>query len=182
MQFLREQAALSATEITADTVNDFTADSEEESEAEELPDTPKGYKPVWNKILANIVEMSSRGNESKASFHNKNGSAWAPKVNGKHSKHVKHVSLKFGGELSRGISVSRMIQANIPMWKEVLPGLESWLVSKIASWHNVEGYSIQWLCVVSIDRRGKLYLLFNKSHCSFILFVQLFMLLVAYWC
>ncbi|KAF2304717.1 hypothetical protein GH714_037687 [Hevea brasiliensis] len=37
MKFLREQATLSAAEITADTLNDFIADSEEESEVEELP-------------------------------------------------------------------------------------------------------------------------------------------------
>ncbi|PON66317.1 RelA/SpoT family [Trema orientale] len=153
MKFLREQAALSAAEITAETINHFTADSEEESEAEELP-TSKGYKPAWNKILANFVEMSSQGLDSKASLHNKNGSAWVPKVNGKHSKHVKHTSLKVEGELSKGISVSRMIQANIPMYKEVLPGLESWMAGKIASWHNIEGHSILWLCVVSIDRKG----------------------------
>ncbi|XP_062089091.1 putative GTP diphosphokinase RSH1, chloroplastic isoform X2 [Humulus lupulus] len=154
MKFLREQAALSAAEITADTVNDFTADSEEESEAEEISDAPKGYKPVWNKFLAKIIEMSSQGNESKASSQNEIGSAWVPKVNGKHSKHVKQVSLKIEGELSQGINVSRMIQPNIPTYKEVLPGLESWLSSKIASWHNVEGHSIHWLFVVSIDRRG----------------------------
>ncbi|XP_030486491.2 putative GTP diphosphokinase RSH1, chloroplastic isoform X1 [Cannabis sativa] len=154
MKFLREQAALSAAEITSDTVNDFTADSEEESEAEELSDTPKGYRPVWNKFLAKIVEMSSQGNESKASLQNENGSAWVPKVNGKHNKHVKSVSLNVKGELSQGINISRMMQANIPTYKEVLPGLESWLSSKIASWHNVEGHSIHWLFVVSIDRRG----------------------------
>ncbi|EXB33536.1 GTP pyrophosphokinase [Morus notabilis] len=153
MKFLREQAALSAAEITADSVNDFV--SEEESEAEELPDALKGYKPVWNKILTNVMGLSSRGRDSKGSVHNKNGSVWVPKVNGKHSKHVQNVSLKVEGELlPQGISVARTMQANIPMYKEVLPGLESWQAGKIASWHNIEGHSILWLCVVSIDRRG----------------------------
>lgn len=152
--------------------------------------------------------MSSQGHESKASLHNRNGSAWVPKVNGKHNKHVKDVSLKVEGELSQGISVSRMIQANIPMYKEVLPGLESWLTSKIASWHNVERHSILWLCVVSIDRRGNssflpfqlimvqfhlvcpvyiLSVIFDASRfpkcqqdSSFFLFVQLLILIVAY--
>ncbi|KAF3436480.1 hypothetical protein FNV43_RR23572 [Rhamnella rubrinervis] len=156
MKFLREQAALSVAEITADTVNDFIADSEEESEAEELPDISKGFKPMWDKILTNVVELSSPGGNFEGSFRCKSGSAWHPKVNGKHSKHVQHANLKIEGELSQGNGVSRMIQANIPMYKEVLPGLESWQASKVASWHNIEGHSILWLSVVCIDRKGML--------------------------
>lgn len=153
MKFLREQAALSAAEITVDSVNDFI--SEEESEAEELPDTPKGNKPVWNRILSNVMGLSSRGRDSKGSVPNKNGSVWVPKVNGKHSKHVQNVSLKVEEEsVPQGVSIASIMQANIPMHEEVLPGLQSWQASKIASWHNMEGHSILWFCVVSIDRRG----------------------------
>ncbi|CAA2989339.1 GTP diphosphokinase RSH1, chloroplastic isoform X2 [Olea europaea subsp. europaea] len=47
-----------------------------------------------------------------------------------------------------------MILANIPIYREVLPGIENWHVSKITSWHNLEGHSIQWFCIVYIDRRG----------------------------
>ncbi|KAL4603555.1 hypothetical protein ACB092_10G132200 [Castanea dentata] len=149
MKFLREQAALSAAEITADTVIDFIADSEEESETEELPDPSKASKPMWEKILMNVVGVSSP--------EGKNGSIWVPKVNGKHSKHVQRASLKVKGELvSERNGVAKIIQANIPMYKEVLPGLKSWQASKIASWHNHEGHSIQWFCVVCIDRRGML--------------------------
>ena len=97
----------------------------------------------------------------------KNGSIWFPKVNGKHSKHVQHASLKVKGELFSEVNgVAKIIQANIPMYKEVLPGLESWQASKIASWHNHEGHSIQWFCVVCIDRRGKFYFV-NKTMLAF---------------
>jgi GTP pyrophosphokinase len=114
---------------------------------------------MLDKILMDVVELSSPGR--------KNGSIWAPKVNGKHSKHVQHVSLKVKGELlSEGNGVAKVMQANIPMYKEVLPGLESWQASKIASWHNLEGHSIQWFSVVCIDRRGKFYSV-NKSHACF---------------
>lgn len=147
MKFLREQAALSAAEITADAVTNFIADSEDGSEAEELSDPSKWSKPMWGKILVNVMEMSSPGR--------KNGSIWVPKVNGKHSKHVQHVSLKVEGDvLSQGNGVAKMMQANIPLYKEVLPSLESWQASKITAWHNLEGHSIQWFCVVCIDRRG----------------------------
>lgn len=145
IKFLREQATLSAAEITADTVTDFITDSEEEIEAEELPDPSKRRPNKWAKILMNVGEMLSP----------ENGRIQVPKINGKHSKHVQHVSLKAEGEfLSQGNGVAKMIQANIPMYKEVLPSLESWQASKIASWHNLEGHSIQWFCVVCIDRRG----------------------------
>jgi GTP pyrophosphokinase len=116
---------------------------------------------MWEKILMDAVDISSPGR--------KNGSIWAPKVNGKHSKHVQHVSLKVKGELlSEGNGVAKIMQANIPQYKEVLPGLGSWQASKIASWHSLEGHSIQWFCVVCIDRRGKFYSV-NKNHAFFFL-------------
>ncbi|KAL5561405.1 hypothetical protein UlMin_031152 [Ulmus minor] len=154
MKFLREQAALSAAEITADRVNEFIADSEEESEAEDLQYTSKGYKSEWDHILASVVRKSSPTQNGVGPVYITNGSPWAPKVNGKHSKHVQHVSLKEGELLSQGNGVAKIIQANIPMYKDVLPGLESWQASKIASWHNNEKHSILWLCVVCIDRKG----------------------------
>ncbi|XP_050112902.1 putative GTP diphosphokinase RSH1, chloroplastic [Malus sylvestris] len=151
MKFLREQAALSVAEITADKVHDFIADSEEQIEAQELPSTSKGYKPLWEKMKGISVPERS----SIDPFQITNGSALAPKVNGKHNKNVQHVSLKAAGEsLSQGNGVARMLQANIPMCKEALPSLESWQASKVASWHSIEGHSIQWFCVVSVDRKG----------------------------
>lgn len=150
MKFLREQAALSAAEITADTLNDFIAESEEGG----VPKHPKENKPIWDRILMSVMGMPSSGcNEDVV--HLQSGGDGVPKVNGKHHKHVQHVSLMGKGEsLFQGNGVAKMIQANIPLYKEVLPGLESWQASKIASWHNLEGHSIQWFCVVCIDRRG----------------------------
>ncbi|XVF32814.1 hypothetical protein REPUB_Repub17cG0115000 [Reevesia pubescens] len=145
MKFLREQAALSAVEITTDRVNDFIADSEEESESEELTHSSRRSKPLVP------------GRSCEDSLMEKSGSIWAPKVNGKHNKHVQHVSLKASGDfLSLGNGAAKMMPANIPPHKEVLPGLESWQASKIALWHNLEGHSILWFSVVCIDRRGML--------------------------
>ncbi|CAK7348346.1 unnamed protein product [Dovyalis caffra] len=150
MKFLREQAALSAAEITADSVNDFIADSEEESEVEDISDDNKRRRPLWEKILMNVVEKSSQGKRSNNLLPLNYGSVWTPKVNGKHNKDV-----QTKGELfSQGNGVAKMIQASIPRYKEVLPGLESWQARKVASWHSLEGHSIQWFCVVCIDRRG----------------------------
>ncbi|XP_057964098.1 putative GTP diphosphokinase RSH1, chloroplastic isoform X1 [Malania oleifera] len=155
MKFLREQAALSATEITADRVNDFVADPEEDSGSGKLPDYSKGFKFTWKKMLMNVAEMSSLRRIGEDAFHVQNNSVPVPKVNGKHNKHMQHMSLKATEEqLSQGNGVAKMIQANIPMYKEVLPGLVSWQTRKVASWHNLERHSIQWLCIICIDRKG----------------------------
>ncbi|KAJ0113778.1 hypothetical protein Patl1_00960 [Pistacia atlantica] len=155
MKFLKEQAAMSAAEITADTVSNFIADSEEESEGEELLGSSKQSRPLWEKILMNVVDISSPIRSSKDIFPVNNGSIWRPKVNGKHNKHVQHASSKAKGELSsQENGFAKMMSANIPMYKEVLPSLEGWQASKIAAWHNLEGHSIQWFCVVCIERKG----------------------------
>ncbi|ESW35137.1 hypothetical protein PHAVU_001G209900 [Phaseolus vulgaris] len=153
MKFLREQAARSASDITTEAVNDFVSDSEGDSESEELSKGSSGSKYPWGKTFVNGEEISTSARSE--TVHSKNGSVWTPKVNGKHNKHVQHESFNGKGEmLLQGDLVAKMIQVNIPKYKEVLPGLESWQAQKIASWHNMEGHSIQWLSVVCIDRRG----------------------------
>ncbi|XP_065860434.1 putative GTP diphosphokinase RSH1, chloroplastic [Euphorbia lathyris] len=158
MKFLREQAALSAAEITADTVNDFIADSEEESEVEELADNSKLNRPLWEKIFKNVVgngKFAHQGKYSKDPLPCSNGTIWVPKVNGNHNKQLQHATFEAKGDLlSQGNGVAKVMQSHVPTYKEVLPGLESWHANKIASWHSVEGHSIQWFCVVCIDRKG----------------------------
>ncbi|OVA02612.1 HD/PDEase domain [Macleaya cordata] len=156
IKFLREQAAMSATEITADAVKSFVADVEEESVSQkEYLDPTKERKSMWKKILANVTEMSTLQINNQDALHVQNGAVGLPKVNGKHNKHAQNLSLKGKGELlSQGNGIAKLIHANIPMYKEVMPGLESWQASKVTSWHNLEGHSVQWFCVVCIDRRG----------------------------
>lgn len=152
---MKEQAALSASELTADSVSEFVADSEEEDCVEEVSDYSKGSKFTWEKILRNVMKLSSSKLSEEDVFKIENGSVKVPKLNGNHSKHMQHVSLKAKGELlSQGNGVAEMILANIPIYKEVLPGLENWRASKVASWDKLEGHSVQWFCVVCIDRRG----------------------------
>ncbi|XP_075099841.1 putative GTP diphosphokinase RSH1, chloroplastic isoform X2 [Nicotiana tabacum] len=155
MKFLREQAALSATEITVDSVKEFAAESEGDSGLEELADYSKETKHSWEKILKNVMETSSASMSTEDIFQLRSTSIQIPKVNGKHNKCMQHMSLKATGEtLSQGNGVGKMILANIPRYREVLPGLDGWLASKVATWHNLEGHSVQWLCVVNIDRKG----------------------------
>ncbi|KAK1428156.1 hypothetical protein QVD17_16984 [Tagetes erecta] len=151
MKFLREQAALSASEITADSVNEFVADSEDDSEVEDALDYSKGTQHTWEKILMNVMEMSSSKMVDEDLFRFKNGSIKVGKVNGKHNNHMQRVSLKTS---SQGNEFGKLLHASIPMYKEVLPSLESWIVGKVSSWSKLQGHSIQWLCIACIDRKG----------------------------
>ncbi|PIN08766.1 GTP diphosphokinase [Handroanthus impetiginosus] len=155
MKFLREQAALSATEITADSVKEFVTESEEEAEVEAVVDYSKGARHSWEKILRNVMRMASTKTSGEDIFQSDEASIQIPAVNGKHNKNMHHMSLKAKGEvLSQGNGVAKMILANIPAYREVLPGLEGWLACKIMSWHSLEGNSIQWLSIVCVDRKG----------------------------
>ncbi|KAF6174546.1 hypothetical protein GIB67_017129 [Kingdonia uniflora] len=155
MKFLREQAALSATEITADTVNNFVADVEEGGESKTFLDSSKESESVIKNFFANRADFSISKLKDQEVRYAQNGRVGIPKVNGKHNKHVEHMNWEASGEmLSQGNGSAKLIRVNIPMYREVLPGLESWQASKVASWHNLERHSIQWFCVVCIDRRG----------------------------
>lgn len=118
---------------------------------------------MWKKIFMNVAEFSSMKKIHGDLLHVGNRSS-TPKVNGKHNTKVQQLSLKVNGELlSQGNGIAEMIHANVPIYKEVLPGLESWQAAKVASWHNLEGRSIKWFCVVCIDRRGEFFLLLYVS-------------------
>ena len=163
---MKEQAALSAAEITTDTVNDFIANSEGEGNLKEGSHHPQRGKSVWERFLMNFVEMSSSMKCSKDVFHPQNGSAQVPRVNGKHNRHVQNANLDSEKLLTQGNGVAKMNHLNISTCQEVLPGLESWKTNKVASWHSHEGHSIQWLCVVCIDRRGNFILPINHVEYS----------------
>lgn len=133
----------------------FVAESEGDSEVEEVVNHSKGAKHTWEKILRNVMQIASAKTSNEDIFQLEKGSIQIPKVNGKHSKNMLNVSLKAKGEvLSQGNGVAKMILANIPLYGEVLPGLEGWQASKIIAWHNLDGNSIQWLSIVCLDRRG----------------------------
>ncbi|WZZ11811.1 putative GTP diphosphokinase RSH1, chloroplastic isoform X1 [Brassica napus] len=152
MRFLREQAAQCAAEITQDRVNDFVADSD--SDVEDLTEDSRKSLQWWEKILVNVKQFQSQDKSRNATPESQNGSVWVPKVNGKHNKAIKNASLENPEFFSPGDGIAKIFPANIPAYKEVLPGLDSWRASKIDSWHHLEGHSIEWLCVVSMARKG----------------------------
>lgn len=122
----------------------LSLDSEDETGVEELPRRHKVKKSIWDTILMSVVGMASTETQEDV-IATKNGSVQSTTVSGKHHEDVQGLSLTACGEsLSVGSSVAQMIQANVPLYEEVLPGLESWQTSKIASWQSLEGHSIQW--------------------------------------
>ncbi|XP_042519942.1 putative GTP diphosphokinase RSH1, chloroplastic [Macadamia integrifolia] len=154
IKFLREQAALAAAEMKEETVNNLVADFEDKSKSDDLSNCVEESNSIWKQILVNVAEFSTSERSHEDVFHIQNGSVRIPKVNGNHNKNVQHMNFKTNGEWFQGNGFAKLIHANIPMYKEVLPGLESWQVGKVASWHNLEGHSILWFSVVCIDRRG----------------------------
>ncbi|TVU47113.1 hypothetical protein EJB05_06696 [Eragrostis curvula] len=152
-KFLREQAALSAAEITADAVNNFVADLEDESDSElSLPSTKnEDFNFNWEKILSsNKLSFASNSSNGFLPVNNV-----YPKVNGKQNKTVKELGIKINGHSTiRGDSFSEFMQPDNSTCKEIFPGLDHWKSGKISAWHNVEGNSIQWLCIACVDRKG----------------------------
>lgn len=152
---MREQAALAATEITADTVNDFVADLKDGGEYEQMfsRSSPNKRKSIWEKMLAIATESTST--ERKHDLLPVRNTSDLPKINGKYNKIVQKMCMKINGNpMTRDDAFTEFIFGKIPTYKEVLPGLESWKAGKIALWHHVEGNSIMWFCVVCIDRKG----------------------------
>jgi GTP pyrophosphokinase len=155
IQFLREQAALSATEITAEAVNSFVADLEDESDSDlSVPSTEnEDYNFNWEKILSsNRLPFVSKSRDGFLPVNNV-----LPKVNGKQNKTVKELGIKINGNSTiRGDNFSEFIQPSDSNYMEAFPGLNRWKTGKISVWHNVEGNSIQWLCIACVDRKGNI--------------------------
>ncbi|XP_074589117.1 putative GTP diphosphokinase RSH1, chloroplastic [Curcuma longa] len=149
MKFLREQAALAATEITADAVDDFVADIKDGSENEQGSLSER--KSIWEKILA-IVEESAKTKHGLVPVQNNIGLL---KINGKPNNTAQKLSVKINGDpMPRDHALTEFIFGKIPTYKEVISGLESWKAGKIALWHNLEGHSIKWFHVACVDRKG----------------------------
>ncbi|XP_078445106.1 RELA/SPOT homolog 1 [Wolffia australiana] len=157
MKFLKEQASKSAAEITAEAVKSFVSDIVDEDSNSGSDDDADLFHDVydeseekfmWKKLAVMRRESDEEGYQIAAD--NERSMDIVPRINGKQSKAVRSVSLKINGRSS----IPGVIHTSMGVYKEVLPGLENWKLSKVATWHNLAAHSVQWLCVVCIDRRG----------------------------
>jgi len=154
MKFLKEQAALSAAEITADTVNDFIADMGDEGAEDALSQSLSG-------AFASSLEVNGKSTGSfsgdpflRISYQPEalnlqpkptvNG-----KVNGKHSMVVNELVLKAERKGLRKLKI-RYIQ------DEARAGIEAWQTERISLWHSSGGSSVQWFGVCCHDRNSML--------------------------
>lgn len=166
-KFLRDQAALSADEITADTVKNFVSESEEFNN--NLPDDWANVKvqdsgstlgfsyPTYP--LESPSSTSLRGFKTQTS----GGSAsFVPQVNGKHVKKVEEMTVNLTGSPSlpaSNICGSLRKSPNLSplsMDVEVLAGLEEWKAGRVALWHRSENRPVLWLNVLCFDRKSML--------------------------
>lgn len=154
MQFLKEQAALSAAEITADTVNDFIADMGDEGAEDALSQSLSG-------AFASSLEVNGKSTGSfsgdpflRISYQPEalnlqpkptvNG-----KVNGKHSMVVNELVLNSERKGLRKLKI-RYIQ------DEARAGIEAWQTERISLWHSSGGSSVQWFGVCCHDRNSNI--------------------------
>lgn len=142
---------MSAEEITTNSINDFIADYEKEEVQKETLDFSRVRRPISETIVEILLPP-----DNPEDLQLSNGAFCAPKVNGKHNKHIEYSNLDKGQLLSQDNDIAKLIIANTARPRVVLPELESWQTSKIVAWHSIEGNSIQWLSVVCVDRRGKI--------------------------
>lgn len=167
MKFLREQATLSAAEITADTVNNFVADLEDVGLGDGDDVDEIDLQSSMSSTAANVTKNKRPfldARESiviKAMYNNlhrvRNQLVPSPKVNGKPNKSITEVGLKLNGELDLPRNKDKNSKLNITnMDEEVLAGLEKWKAGEVAHWHGLERQSIQWFSVSCIDRKGML--------------------------
>lgn len=167
MKFLREQAALSAAEITADTVNNFVADLED-VDLEDGDDVDEiDLQSSISSTAANVTKNKRTFLDARESIVIKpmysnlhpvrNQLVPSPKVNGKPNKSFSELGLKLNGELELPRNKDKSSKLNMTnMDEEVLAGLEKWKAGEVAHWHGLERRSIQWFSVSCIDRKGML--------------------------
>lgn len=154
LQFLKEQAALSAAEITADTVNDFIADMGDEGAEDALSQSLSG-------AFASSLEVngkstgSSNGDPFLRISYQPEALNLQPKptvngkVNGKHSMVVNELVLKSERKGLRKLKI-RYIQ------DEARAGIEAWQTERISLWHSSGGSSVQWFGVCCHDRNSNI--------------------------
>ncbi|KAJ3683685.1 hypothetical protein LUZ60_013912 [Juncus effusus] len=138
LKFLKEQGTLLREELTADRVHQFGADLDAPPQKDE---TTK-----WEKIIK--TESLSFKNQLDLVHTNHNKDL----VHVNHSTVRKAVQKVNGSGSVKDTGLTEFIYGR-SAYKEILPVLEAWKAGKIATWHNVEGGSVNWLCVLCVDRK-----------------------------
>jgi hypothetical protein len=157
-QFLKDQAALAADEITADSVRSFVF----ESDKMDRDPSSEGVNEIINDELSDWNSLGTgfgipKDVNSHLGNHNfrdlscsipEGNRTFPPRINGNSNKKAGEMSLypTEGSNLRTAfLSISKGVKASI----------ESWQAGKVASWQGSEGKPILWFSVLCLDRRSK---------------------------
>jgi len=153
VQFLKEQATLSAEEITADTVNDFISDLEEEESDDDSYSSDESPSPI---VKTNGKPLgTSNGDSFLRNAFQFELPRFIPKTNGAPTNGA---ALKLAEDLvskiARGNGFAKFKVRYIQ--DEARAGIEAWQTDRIALWHSSGRGSVQWFCVCCYDRNSNL--------------------------
>jgi hypothetical protein len=149
LQFLKEQAAISAAEITAETVKDFVADVNNEDG--EVMRSSSGPGLLASSTDSNGKPKSRTINEPFA--HNSYLSkvlSFEPRDSGNGALKGKHSKVEGNGS-ARGGATSRFQFIQY----EAKATIEAWQTERILLWHSARGSSVQWFSVCCHDRTSQ---------------------------
>lgn len=155
-KFLKEQATLSAEEITADTVNDFISDlDEDESDSYESDSYSSSDESSSCTLSKSNGKSPFGGGESlfRSAFQFDISSFMPKPSNGA----TNGAALKLAEDLA-----SKIVGGNGSIFKvrciqdEARAGIEAWQTDRIALWHESGCGSVQWFCVCCYDRNSML--------------------------
>ncbi|KAL3692288.1 hypothetical protein R1sor_005939 [Riccia sorocarpa] len=173
-KFLKEQAALSAAEITADSVKEFLSEFEESDV--DVIDDDVGEGRLDSGSLAsssNRTRYSSLRTDSvngrnvvaywsKGVGHREPGEPFSePKtaVNGKHNKLVEEMFGKVGRGSSNGAALGTL-KPGKPAFALLEDNsryvFEAWQAGRVAMWHGSGGRSLLWISIICMDRKSML--------------------------
>uniref|UniRef100_A0A7I4B6T2 Putative GTP diphosphokinase RSH1, chloroplastic n=1 Tax=Physcomitrium patens TaxID=3218 RepID=A0A7I4B6T2_PHYPA len=150
-KFLKEQAALSAAEITADSVKEFISDLDEDESEEESSSSDTCA------TISNGNGRSSSTNNGDPFLQNSyqyDSLSWKPKSHGT----MNGAAFKLAGDLVAKVAGGngfakykiRYIQ------DEARASIQAWQTDRIASWQNSGGGPVQWFSVCCHDRNSML--------------------------
>ena len=165
---MKDQAALAADEITADSVRSFVFELDKMNRSS-LND---GVNEIITDELSNwdflgtgfgvpkYIDTPSATPRFKdlSSKILEGGRTFPPQINGKKNKKPDEMSpyLTVDSNLSRNAVLGSFTRpAFLSINREVKASLENWQASKVASWQGSESQSIQWFSVFSLDRKSK---------------------------
>ncbi|KAJ7524161.1 hypothetical protein O6H91_18G080300 [Diphasiastrum complanatum] len=179
-KFLKEQAAMSAAEITADAVRNFVSDLEEleddsedgESELDDniaseeqlsenspmtLLSSIKYFHELNSDLYRDLRIPNSLDSEHQLCQNTDNVDGFPRAINGKYIKITENRNDYASCTVKKGAFGTAYERYDaVSVYEEARAGIEAWQTSRILVWHKSDGKSIQWFRVCCLDRRSML--------------------------